>query len=63
MMHAPAARIGKTTGARTRPADSEKLPPGARFHVASEIATGNQVKRKKKRRISSKAGLINRVGM
>ena len=38
---APPPRIGKTTGTRPRPADSEKLPPNARWHVASELASAD----------------------
>lgn len=60
----PAPRIGKTTGIRPRPADSEKLPRGAAFHVKSEVALGDVAKpskRKTKRKIASKKsrGLIN----
>lgn len=58
----PAPRIGKTTGARPRPGNSEKLPRGARFHMASEIAAGDMVMAKKvapKRKAKKAAGLIN----
>lgn len=63
----PAPRIGKTTGMRPRPADSEKLPRGAAFHVRSEMAMGDTdkpapMKRKvvRKRRAKKPQGIINR---
>jgi hypothetical protein len=40
-MGAPPARIGRTTGARPRPQDSEKLPRGAKFHTLSELRSGD----------------------
>lgn len=66
MTYAPPARIGKTTGVRPRPADSEKLPRGAKFHIASEIASGDMVVAKKaapKRKVAKRkaSGLINRT--
>jgi hypothetical protein len=52
-MTAPPPRIGKTTGKRPRPADSEKIAKNARFHVASEVAaTASSLKKP--------MGLINR---
>lgn len=56
----PPARIGKTTGVRPRPANSEKLARGAAFHVASEAEAGNVSKRKAKRGKKAR-GLINRA--
>jgi len=64
MATAPPPRIGKTTGVRPRPANSEKLPRGARFHMASEIAAGDMVMAKKvapkRKRGKKSSGLINR---
>lgn len=63
----PAPRIGKTTGVRPRPADSEKRPVNARFHVASEIAAGDVSKpsrkapKRKAARRKMPLGLINRT--
>lgn len=55
----PAPRIGKTTGSRPRPANSEKLPRGARFHMVSEVAAGDVVAPKRKMKRKARAGLIN----
>lgn len=58
----PAPRIGKTTGTRPRPANSEKRGVNAKWHMASEIAAGDLVMAKKvapKRKAKKAAGLIN----
>ncbi len=61
----PAPRIGKTAGARPRPADSEKRPVNGRWHTASEIAAGDMVMAAKatpKRKAAKRRpmGIINR---
>lgn len=64
MTTAPPARIGKTTGVRPRPANSEKLARNAAVHVASEMAAGDMAappRKVLKRKRKLLGGLINRV--
>lgn len=65
-MTAPAARIGKFAPGRKKPAEpknSERQPPNAKFHVASEMDKPPPVVKRNKRKLPMMTGLINRVAV